>query len=76
MFIARENVELTNNENMQLITKELFWDQKKDSIYTDKEVKIFDNGDVTIARDGIRSTPDFREYELRNPTGEFYLRQK
>ena len=73
IFIARENVELINNQNKRLITQELFWDQEKDSIYTDKEVKIFDNENITIARNGIRSTPDFKEYELKKGSGTIIL---
>ena len=71
-MLAKNNVELKSADNKILKTEELVWDQNQNLIYTDKNVQI-QTDDEIISGKGFKSTPDFKEYEISQVTGTFYI---
>lgn len=70
---ARHNVVVENLEkNERLNTEELFWDQTKRKIYTEKFVRITRNDEV-ITGDGLTSDQSFEEIEILNPKGDIEI---
>ena len=69
---ANKDVLLTDGENKQLSTEELIWDRNTDLIYTDLDVMIKTKDEIVFAS-GFESTPDFLQYEIKNPKGSFNL---
>ena len=66
---ARHNVVVENMETGEkLYTEQLFWDQNKEKIYTEKFVRIT-RGEEVITADGLISDQEFTTMEFRNPTG-------
>lgn len=66
---ARHNVVVVNLEkDEQLNTEELFWDQKKQLIYTEKFVRIT-RGEEVIMGDGLTSDQEFESIEIVKPRG-------
>ncbi len=64
---ARSNVVAENLErNEKLMTEQLFWDQNKEIIYTDKFVRIT-RGEELINGDGLRSDQDMENVTITNP---------
>ena len=66
---ARHNVVVENMETGEkLYTEQLFWDQNKETIYTDKFVRIT-RGEEVITADGLVSDQEFQTMEFKNPKG-------
>lgn len=61
---------LANNETLN--TEQLIWDQKNETIYTEKFVKITTNEEVLYG-DGFESDDRFTSWRIKNPKGTFYL---
>lgn len=69
MMEARYNVVVENVQKGEVLeTEELFWDQKKEIIYSNKFVKIT-RGDEVITGDGLTSDQAFENVEITNPRG-------
>jgi LPS export ABC transporter protein LptC len=66
---ARHNVVVENiKTGEKLYTEQLFWDQTKETIYTDKFVRIT-RGEEVITADGLISDQEFETMEFKNPKG-------
>lgn len=65
---ARGNVVVLNKKGEQLNTEKLFWDSKKEIIYTDEFVKITTPEEV-IMGEGFKADQNFSEYEIYKVTG-------
>jgi LPS export ABC transporter protein LptC len=73
---ARHNVVVENMDSKErLNTEELFWDQNKETIYTDKFVRIT-RGDEVITADGLISDQKFESMEFKNPKGLIEVREE
>ena len=57
-----------NNQNEQLETSELIWEEARGRVYTDKFVKITKPEEIIFAY-GFRANQDFTVYELLSVTG-------
>ncbi len=57
----RGNVVAINKQNDTLKTEELFWDEDKQKIYTQKFVQVR-TADETVLADGFESDPEFKNY--------------
>jgi len=68
-----DNVILDNNNDKVLKCKELIWDEKKNIIYTKKNVEIITNKEK-IYGEGFTSNPDFSEYTITNITGSVNMK--
>lgn len=66
---ARHNVVVENlQKGEKLNTEELFWDQNKQQIYSNKFVKLT-TGDQVVTGDGLTSQEPFDEILITNPKG-------
>jgi LPS export ABC transporter protein LptC len=69
---ADNNVVVVNKKGEQLNTEQLFWDQTKHSIYTNKFVKITTASQILYG-DGLVSNEDFTDYRITNIKGEVMI---
>lgn len=73
---ARHNVIVENLETGErLNTEELFWDQNKEIIFTDKFVRIT-RGEEVITADGLTSDQTFQTMEFSNPKGLIEVKEE
>ncbi len=70
LWDLRKNVEAVNEDGTVFSTEQLFWDEKKKTVYTDKFIKIT-QPDKVITGIGMEATQDMKKYELKNLTGVF-----
>ena len=75
LWLARNKVVVINNEGAKLETEELFWDIKKEKIYTDKDVRITEGNQIMYGK-GLTSDQEFKNYEITQPKGSFYIEDK
>jgi LPS export ABC transporter protein LptC len=72
---GRGKVEVKNIEkNEQLNTEELFWKPAEEKIHTDKFVTIRQQEDV-IYGTGLEAKQDMSDYTIKDPTGEFAVKE-
>lgn len=64
------NVVLNNYNDEKLETEQLFWDEKKDSVYTDKYVRIETADKIISGSKGLKATSDFSSYTIFGIQGE------
>ncbi|MDN5204459.1 LPS export ABC transporter periplasmic protein LptC [Fulvivirgaceae bacterium BMA10] len=73
LFRVEEDVEVINFEkNQRLNSEELFWDPKKEEVYTEKFVNI-DTGDDIVKGTGLVAKQDFSSWEILKPTGDISI---
>lgn len=70
IMTAFDNVILVSKEGNKLESDELFWDEKKNKIYTENKVVITTRKEV-IEGQGFQSSPDFSEYSITRIQGVF-----
>lgn len=75
LWELRDSVILVNESDDRLETEQLFWDQEKDLIYTDRFVKII-NVDQTIFGTGFESDIRLTKRRIKNPSGPIYLKDE
>lgn len=75
LWELRDSVILVNVSNDRLETEQLFWDQEKDFIYTDRFVKII-NEDQIIMGTGFESDIRLTTRRIKNPSGPIYLKDE
>lgn len=69
---ADNNVVVVNKKGERLNTEQLFWNQNKHIIYTNKYVQIT-TGTEIIYGDGLTSNEDFTKYTITNIRGTILL---
>lgn len=73
LWLAQGNVVVNNrNSGEQLNTEELYWDEKSETIYSDKFVKITTAEEI-IMGEGFEADQGFTQYELSKVTGTIIL---
>lgn len=65
---ADKNVDVINRKNEELKTSELFWDERKHILYTNKAVNI-QTATQVLYGDGLTSNEDFTDYKITNLHG-------
>ncbi|MDR0743616.1 MAG: LPS export ABC transporter periplasmic protein LptC [Tannerella sp.] len=70
LWQADGHVDISNTEGVRLETSQLFWDEKKETIYSDSFVKITKGEDVNTGI-GFLSNKDMSEYTIYNSTANF-----
>lgn len=65
-------VEIVNPDGTKLETELLYWDQKKEIIYSDKLVKITEDGMITLGS-GFESDEKFEDWHMDNFSTEFIM---
>lgn len=71
---AKGGVVLENSKGEKLETESLFWDKKKEQIFSDALVKITKEGQLIIG-EGFESNTSFSKYNLKNSRGIINLDQ-
>ena len=73
LYKATGNVVVKNLENNdRLDTEELFWNEKKEDVFTEKFVRIEKDGEIQTG-DGLKAKQDFSYYEILNSKGTITL---
>ena len=67
---AFKNVVLTSSKQQKLETEELIWDEKKNIIFTEREVKITNQEEIIYGK-GLVSNPSFTKYSIDKIHGSF-----
>lgn len=75
LWELRDSVVVVNDTNDKLETDELFWDQEKDRIFTDKSVRIT-NEDQTVIGSGFESDSKLTVRVIRNVIATIYLKDE
>ena len=69
-----DQVVIVNYQGERLETEKLFWDEQKDSIYTDTLVRI-ETPTQIINGSGMRAKADFSAYIIENIVGEVEVKE-
>lgn len=72
LWELKDSVVVINETNDKLETDQLFWDQVKEIIYTDRYVKIT-NEDQTVIGSGFESDVRLTRRRIKNVTATIYL---
>jgi LPS export ABC transporter protein LptC len=67
-----DSVVIVNESGDKLETEQLFWNQDKNLVYTDRFVKIT-NEDQTVMGTGFESDPQLTRRRIKNVTATIYL---
>jgi LPS export ABC transporter protein LptC len=72
LWELKDSVVVINQTNDKLETEQLFWDQSKDNIYTDRFVKMT-NEDQTVMGTGFESDTHLNHRRIKNISGTIYV---
>jgi LPS export ABC transporter protein LptC len=72
LWELKDSVIVINQTSDKLETEQLFWDQAKDNIYTDRFVKMT-NEDQTVIGTGFESDTHLNRRRIKNISGTIYL---
>ncbi len=75
LWELRDSVVVINDKDERLETEQLFWDQQKDLIYTDRFVKITSVDQVTQGI-GFESDSHLNRRKIKKVTGDIYLKNE
>ena len=70
MWELKGNVQILSQRGDKFQTGLLFWDEKKEKVYSDKFIQI-EQEDKIIKGYGFESNQELTEYEIKNTTGIF-----
>ena len=70
LWELKGNVQIHSQRGDKFQTDLLFWDEKKERVYSDKFIQI-EQEDKIIKGYGFESNQDLTEYEIKNTTGIF-----
>ena len=74
IIIARDSVVLYNNVGSRIESSELIWDERTQTLSTDRFVQIIRPPADTIYSYGFKTNQDFTEYELYSVEGDMTFR--
>ena len=72
LWWAKNNVVAENSDGEKLFAEELYWDQKKEIIYSDKYVKIQTPEEI-IFGEGFEADQNMSHYKIKKVTGTVYI---
>lgn len=75
LWELRSNVQIQSQRGDKFETELLFWDEKKEKVYSDKYIKISQE-DKVITGYGFESDQNLSEYQIKNTTGIFTVEDK
>ena len=70
LWELNDSVRATNLNGERFETQQLFWDQKKQRVYSDSLIRIIQEDKIIIGV-GFESNQTFTRYDIHNPTGMF-----
>ena len=74
LWELRGNVHIENKEHEKFDTKQLFWDEQKQKVYSDKKIRI-EQADKVIIGYGFESNQQLTDYVIHNTEGIFYIEE-
>ena len=74
LWVARGNVVAQNRKGEKLFAEEIFWDQKNQKIYSDKNIKI-QTGDELIYGKGFEADQYLEHYKIKHIKGTVYINE-
>ena len=72
LWELKGHVQILSQRGDKFQTDLLFWDEKKEKVYSDKFIQI-EQEDKIIKGYGFESNQDLTEYEIKNTTGVFTI---
>ena len=75
LWELKDSVVVVNETSDTLETEQLFWDQEKDQIYTDRFIKITGE-DQTVMGTGFESDHNLTKRKIKNVTATIYLKNE
>ena len=66
LWKAKNDVVAINRKGEQLNTEEMFWDEKKEIIYSDKFSRITNEDGIFYGENGFVANQDFTKWKLKN----------
>ena len=72
LWELKGNVQIRSQRGDKFETAQMFWDEKKKTVYSDKFIKI-EQEDKTITGYGFESNQELTEYVIKNTTGTFII---
>ena len=69
---ARKNVIVTNEKGDKLNTELLIWDERKEKLLSDEDVKITTKDEIIFGK-GFEANQDFTKYKIFNLKGTISL---
>ena len=72
LWELKGNVQVRSQRGDKFETPLLFWDEKKEKVYSDQFIKI-EQEDKVITGYGFESNQELTEYEIKNTTGIFTI---
>jgi len=77
LWEARNNVVVVNVKGDKLNTEQLFWDENKEIIYSEKYCKVTTpDGEVHIGHKGLTARQDFSNWKLLGASGSMKFRDE
>jgi len=77
LWEARNDVVVVNVKGDRLNTEQLFWDENKQIIYTNKFAKVTKlNGEVAIGQRGMTAAQDFSHWRMIGNSGTMFFRDE
>ncbi|GGE87363.1 LPS export ABC transporter protein LptC [Chishuiella changwenlii] len=74
IYEGRGNVIVVNEKGDSLKSDQLFWNKKRKTVYTSKEVYLINSkGDSLKATNGLQASDDLEHYTLFNNQGYMYV---
>jgi len=75
-YEAKGDVRITTNEGRRFVTQSVYWDQKKQRIYTrDTVFATMPDGSVLVHANGMTAKDDFSEYTFFKNSGDLDVSQ-
>jgi LPS export ABC transporter protein LptC len=72
LWEAKGNVKAQNRKGEKLFAEQIFWDQKKQIIYSDKNVKIQTEDEIIYGK-GFEADQYFEHYKIKKIRGTVYI---
>lgn len=72
LWELKSNVEIRSQRGDRFETELLYWDEKKEQVYSDKYIRI-EQEDKVITGYGFESNQELTEYVIKNTTGIFTI---
>ncbi|MET3036147.1 LPS export ABC transporter periplasmic protein LptC [Chryseobacterium sp. NRRL B-14859] len=71
-YEAKGDVRITTNEGQKFAMQSIYWNQKKNRIYTKDTVYVtMEDGSTLVGANGMTAKDDFSEYTFYNNSGDF-----
>ncbi|MBQ1695579.1 MAG: LPS export ABC transporter periplasmic protein LptC, partial [Bacteroidales bacterium] len=76
LWEIKSDVEVDNiSRNEKINTELMYWDMKKELVYSDKYVRITTEDEI-LTGDGFESNQDFSEWKILKPAGVISIKDE